>query len=340
MINECIDEIKNVFYSDNLVDIKRVFNKIGSVLNSDSYDKDFDKKIVSQMKREINKYQKKFKDKYPDINNLYIYPCNYTFLYFCSMVVSFKEAGKRKFKLLNCVNACIELLNEFETVRGKYISFDKEMELLLIADRKYSLFSLLNSTDKIFHLYNFPCIFNPDSCEIMSRKRNNKTIIDLLLFDQENVDRNAEFLYITLLGRIINFILIDNLDEGPYGMTRFLKRIGLYHDNIYREDAPAVFSYLFSISLLCDSKYSYILNEKEKEFAPLIDEYVKNVINIYKNVENTYDSIEFPDDDLCPCESGKLYKNCCKKKNFKWVANGKEISRQIPIDEEVADSLK
>ncbi|MDR0839469.1 MAG: DUF5677 domain-containing protein [Oscillospiraceae bacterium] len=49
---------------------------------------------------------------------------------------------------------------------------------------------------------------------------------------------------------------------------------------------------------------------------------------------------EIPDKMQCPCGSGKLYEKCCKKKNFKFGYNGKEIVKQIPIHEELIPVLE
>lgn len=43
----------------------------------------------------------------------------------------------------------------------------------------------------------------------------------------------------------------------------------------------------------------------------------------------------------CPCDSGMKYKDCCKKKKFYWQRNKKgEISRCIPMSNEVIETLK
>ncbi len=43
----------------------------------------------------------------------------------------------------------------------------------------------------------------------------------------------------------------------------------------------------------------------------------------------------------CPCESGKRYGNCCKKKQFKWVVDDRgNFSRRAPISDEAAEILR
>jgi hypothetical protein len=44
---------------------------------------------------------------------------------------------------------------------------------------------------------------------------------------------------------------------------------------------------------------------------------------------------EFSDDERCPCTSGKLYRNCCKKKRLKWFHSESGISRAIPFKDEI-----
>lgn len=41
----------------------------------------------------------------------------------------------------------------------------------------------------------------------------------------------------------------------------------------------------------------------------------------------------------CPCESGKKYGKCCKKKKIKYTKNGEYISKKIPLNEEVLEAI-
>ena len=49
---------------------------------------------------------------------------------------------------------------------------------------------------------------------------------------------------------------------------------------------------------------------------------------------------ELDDDVLCPCNSGKSYKKCCKKTNFKWGYADGALAKQIHMNREVLDIIE
>lgn len=50
---------------------------------------------------------------------------------------------------------------------------------------------------------------------------------------------------------------------------------------------------------------------------------------------------EIPDEMTCPCGSGKVYKECCKGKEFIWMIDNEEIIfREVPLPEEVMEELE
>lgn len=46
------------------------------------------------------------------------------------------------------------------------------------------------------------------------------------------------------------------------------------------------------------------------------------------------------EDEICPCGSGEMYGNCCKKKSFRYVMSGTNISKEISMNQEMQDMLK
>lgn len=53
---------------------------------------------------------------------------------------------------------------------------------------------------------------------------------------------------------------------------------------------------------------------------------------------NSFEEIE--NDSVCPCGSGKKYRDCCKKKNFKFGLEGDNLVKEVPMNEEVMSILK
>lgn len=43
---------------------------------------------------------------------------------------------------------------------------------------------------------------------------------------------------------------------------------------------------------------------------------------------------------ICPCGSGKKYKNCCTNKNFNYIIGDRHIKKKIKYDDEVFEILK
>lgn len=52
---------------------------------------------------------------------------------------------------------------------------------------------------------------------------------------------------------------------------------------------------------------------------------------------NTF--IEISDGSKCPCGSGKRYKNCCKKKNYKFGYQEGKLVKQVPMTEDSLSTL-
>lgn len=69
---------------------------------------------------------------------------------------------------------------------------------------------------------------------------------------------------------------------------------------------------------------------------------MKKTIN--NNKKNDIDELgeQWPDEELCPCGSGKTYKNCCKKKRMVYykTENEEEYIKPIPIHPEVEKAFK
>lgn len=49
---------------------------------------------------------------------------------------------------------------------------------------------------------------------------------------------------------------------------------------------------------------------------------------------------ELREDEICPCGSGGKYGSCCKKKGFRYVIDETNISKEIPMNQEIQDILK
>ena len=48
---------------------------------------------------------------------------------------------------------------------------------------------------------------------------------------------------------------------------------------------------------------------------------------------------EWPDDKLCPCGSGKVYGECCKKKSFSYGMSERGVIKKVPLSDEAMDIL-
>jgi hypothetical protein len=49
---------------------------------------------------------------------------------------------------------------------------------------------------------------------------------------------------------------------------------------------------------------------------------------------------ELLEDEICPCGSGGKYGHCCKKRGFRYVIDETNISKEIPMNQEIQDILK
>ncbi|NYF89517.1 DUF5677 domain-containing protein [Tunturiibacter empetritectus] len=52
-------------------------------------------------------------------------------------------------------------------------------------------------------------------------------------------------------------------------------------------------------------------------------------------------TVEVSSNEPCPCESGRKYSACCKKRKFKWVRDSAgNISKEIPMNDEVVEAFR
>lgn len=327
----------------NLMDLQEIINKLDFLINElkKQNNRQLENDLTKEFRKMVNNYRKSFKRNYPNIKNLCIYPEDKPFLYLCSIIDELKIEAKSKFELIACLEMGKELYHsEFSANRKKHISFEEEISILYLAQEKFRFLDVLSNSDKFFNLYNLPFVGNFDDCNIMAREYPKHMFFEFSIYDQDNIDDNIR-MYTSLLGRILNFALVDNLYEGPYGMMRTLNSLGIEFSEKEKDGGPLIFSNIFIVALFNNTKYeNQLLSDNEKELGLFCTKYVDDTINLLVDFKEKDNSVELDSNDDCPCESGKKYGDCCGRKRLKWVKRNGAIFKEIPLDDKVVKSLK
>lgn len=276
------------------------------IKNDLAFEKDFTRLLTN----EIKMYRKKFQKENPSISHFFLYPEDKPFLYVSYLV----EELKKETSLSNILDFCIQIFsNYFKERRGSHASFEEEIDLIHIAEEKFHFLQELQFNERNFDLFNLPFSGMDSDTSIQIREYPKKIVFELLLLDQQKKDRSNLYMFATLLGRILNFALIESIYEGPYGLIRDLEEMGFSFQAKDKDEASILFSNLFALALFYDSKYRNLISEEEQKQGKIFYEYLMIVFPSLSNIPPKEKYFEVDGNSPCPCGSGKKYKNCCGK---------------------------
>lgn len=220
------------------------------------------------------------------------------------------------------INKIIELCAT-EWIDGPcFIIKDKDRSKLMnIAEEKFQLISILENSDITFYYFTIPYQNKYAECNT-SVIPNLVYIFELFGANNECFPMQRSFSY--FLGLSLYFYL---LDKKPALIKEYKKRFA-----INEEDCSEVFSESFSFALLQFTDYDIEdidLKTKEK-YTRYFEELTSKLIITRKISKN----------QICPCGSGKKYKDCCEKKGIEWINQNGKIARLTAINNKVSNSLK
>jgi len=194
-------------------------------------------------------------------------------------------------------------------------------ELMDLSEEKFNLMSILENSKASFYHFNIPYQNKYAEC-------NTKSIPYIVhifeLFGVNNKNFPIQMSFSYFLGQSLYFYI---LEKKPKLIEEFQNKFDI-SDN----DCSKKFADNFALALLQFTDYDIEeidLKQKEK-YTRYFEELTSKLIEARKVSKN----------QLCPCGSGKKYKDCCAKKELKWMLQNGKITKLLPINGVVSDSIK
>lgn len=167
----------------------------------------------------------------------------------------------------------------------------------------------------------------------------------------DKMDKNSETVEEIILkqfGYLLKNILVSNSQKAPDGFMESLD---------YIEEIPKIDEESKELTVLFASFFvHYIIEKMEIRIKQEIGEdfiktlesrdekIVKKMLLYFDNLFNDLlkEQEEWKNDEKCPCGSGEIYKNCCKKRKIKYYKQDdpKYYSKVIPINSELKKILE
>ncbi len=216
-------------------------------------------------------------------------------------------------------------LVEDEWIDEEHISLSDSTinDIIRIAEDKYNLIKVLENSKSIYYFFNIPYVNKYAETHTVVFESEINRIFLHKLYSLEKNSFPLEYSFTYLLG----LSLYDYVsDKKPKLISQFQKEFNLEEENISEKFAEA-----FGITLLRFTEY-----EDERFDQNTIEKY-----NRYfeKAISKLHCKREISANSLCPCGSGKNYKDCCKLRELKWIKEDGEIKKELKLHPVAADSL-
>lgn len=194
-------------------------------------------------------------------------------------------------------------------------------ELMDLSEEKFNLMSILENSKSSFYHFNIPYQNKYTECNTKSIP-NRVHIFELFGVNNENFPIQMAFSY--FLGQSLYFYI---LEKKPKLIKEYQKKF-----DISDSDCSKKFADNFALALLQFTDYDIEeidLKQKEK-YTRYFEELTSKLIETRKVSKNQF----------CPCGSGKKYKDCCEKKELEWMRQNGKITKILPINDVISDSIK
>lgn len=167
----------------------------------------------------------------------------------------------------------------------------------------------------------------------------------------DKVEKNSETVGEIILkqfGYLLKKILVSNSQKAPNGFMELLDYINeMPKIDEESKELTALFASFF-VHYIIEKMEIRIKQEIGEEFIKKLESGDEKII---KKMLEYFDDLfanllkqreEWGDDEKCPCGSGKIYKNCCKKRRLKYYKQDdtKYYTKAIPINAELKGFLE
>lgn len=335
-------EIEELFATTEIEDIKilltKIINKMEK-LNWQEKDK-LAKELVQIAKNVIVKLQKKYKM----FENFYIYPEE------ISITALIAEEIVMRSEVFNDMSKTLKFILNNYLKRFKkpqendwYITLEDLRQLMQILERECDFFNILKKKDIRLNFMLLPYRINKYDVEFI-----NYDVITNFNFSIRGF-YCSKCIYETLevclkqFGFLLKEILVGDSQRAPNGFWELFATIEEIRDNLNEEskELTGLFAEAFSHYIIekMERRITETLGNDWKDKNVFKDElFTDNVVkyfdNLFKELLKNNENEEWDKNELCPCGSGKKYKNCCQKKKIKYYKskNENEYVKSIPIN--------
>jgi len=340
-------EIKEIFKTTKTSDIKRLLEKIISKIESE--DRETQNKLLEEFIEEARKTNKTLKKGKATKGAIYYYQDEIAPLAVLAEEVtidSYIEKDMLKILKFN--------LNKFfkqfkEAKEGDwYIDTETLKRALQILELESNFISMLEKKGIELSIFSFNSRFRNDKIELVNYDiiYNSKFAIHLYRSNEQHTEDKLEVCF-EQFGYLLKEILVGESQKVPDGFVELFDKIDIPKIDEESKEALQLFAATFAHYIIekMEIKVTKKLGKGWKEHVKTRnEEFVKNMLQYFDNIfsELMKENEELPDDNECPCGSGKKYKNCCKKKNFKYIQSEEEhkIQRAVPIHPELEKGLR
>lgn len=220
------------------------------------------------------------------------------------------------------INKIIEMCDkEWKSEACFYLEDHVRNELMNISEEKFNLMSILENSKSTFYHFNIPYKNKYSECNTFFVP-GFVYVFELFGTDNENFPLQISF---SSFFRTKPLFLYFR--KKPKLIEEYKKAF-----NIVDENCSEKFSLDFALALLQFTDYDsekVDLKIKEK-YTRYFEELTSKLIVTRKVSKNS----------LCPCGSGKKYKDCCKMKELMWVQKNGIITKKFPVNNGILDSIK
>lgn len=294
---------------------------MSSKLNTVIFPKKMSTKYIEELKRQmiyiISISEKNQKDKLGEKTNSFMICVQDYWLIVCWYLIIACEGP-----FLKTLDEIIDICeNEWGTKDCYNLKEDIMSNLMDLSEEKFHLMSILENSESSFYYFNIPFFNKCRECNTWTILKK-AYIFELYGVEKENSPIHMSFCY--LLGLSLYFYI---LEKSPELIEDYRKKF-----DITEEDCSAQFSDSFVLALIQFTDYNIetICLKKQEKYTRYFENLTSKLC-VKRNIAK---------EQKCPCGSNKKYKDCCEKKELKWVTINGKINKQLPLNDIASASFK
>ena len=225
-------------------------------------------------------------------------------------------------------NVLQEYLQVFKKNRHYQQKLTKETIVKLLEDleEQYKILSIIEKLGIHMSIMLFDVKTTEDYTVVQYNVLEEKDVSIHKYATKEENDFEYLFGFVKQIGIVVDYILVGNGKRVPDDfreMCKGLKQIPLPDDYEAKENI-SIFSELFAAMFFrkMNIKHKAEINQPDEDTKKLMEYFDVTLKKLYTRLNTNRK--EWEDNKICPCGSGKAYKDCCKNKAIKYYPEGED----------------